>query len=339
MIDSGISNMVCFLKNSTGNNTRDIWMSLGRMGAFRTSKEDSIDLCKLLIKKDLFEYPLWLQNNVIKLLVDEADNVEKREIKDKLLNGEIFCLALTERLGGSSFQNVRTQVDKYYDDIYKANGKKAYISNGSIADDIVFLARDNNQNLNLFYTNDLSNTIRKRISLSSPMGKYDLSEIEFIGSRCQCLYPDSSVKAMFVLNKAMAIERLFCAITMLGLSKNLLNIVVQTYKEKSGMLQSSQYWKFSYARMKTNINILETYLSKLEKMYTDGKAIIPNDAAIAKSFATDTLKYVLNNAEKLMGAQCVLETNILLRYEVYSKAYCNAGGTNEIMKEIIGADL
>ena len=74
-------------------------------------------------------------------------------------------------------------------------------------------------------------------------------------------------------------------------------------------------------------------------MYMDGKAILPCDVAIAKSFASDTLKYGLDKLEKLLGAENILESNKLKQYEAYSKAYYNAGGTNEIMKEIIGANL
>lgn len=339
MTDDIMRNIVCFLKSNSETDVKEIWIYLSKAGVFRTSAVDTIRLCKFLVKEELFEYPLWLQNDVIRLIIDESDINVKRVIKSKLQSGGIFSLALTEQFGGSSFQNVRTQVSDCFGGDKKAEGKKVYISNGSIADNIIFLARDEHQKLNLFYTNDLNNMVRRKMILSDSMGKYDLAEIDFVNTSCECLYPDNDFKAMFVLNKAMAIERLFCSVTMLAMEKNLLEVFLGIYNEKKEMLRDSQYWRFSYAKMKMHIHLLETYISDLEEMYIDGKAILPSDAAIAKSYATDTLKFILEKTEILLGAQNILKTNILTPYEIYSKAYYSAGGTNEIMKEIIGADL
>lgn len=339
MTDDTMKDIVCFLKNNRETDMKEIWIYLSKAGAFQTSTVDTIRFCKYLVKEELFEYPIWLQNDVIRLIIDESDISTKRVIKSKLQSGGIFCLALTEQLGGSSFQNVRTQVSDCFGGNKKAEGKKVYISNGNIADNIVFLARDEHQKLNLFYTNDLNNMVRRKMLLSDAMGKYDLAEIDFVNTNCECLYPGNDFKAMFVLNKAMAIERLFCSVTMLVMVKNLLEVFLGFYSAKKEMLRDSQYWKFSYAKMKMNIHLLETYLSELEKMYINGKAILPSDAAIAKSYATDTLKFILEKTEILLGAQNILKTNVLLPYEIYSKTYYSAGGTNEIMKEIIGADL
>ncbi len=339
MTDAAMKNIGCFLKNIGEIDMKKIWIHLSKAGAFQASAADAIKLCKYLIKEELFDYPFWLQNNVIRLIIDESDINIKSVIKNKLQSDEIFCLALTEQFGGSSFQNVRTHVFDCLGGDKKAKGKKVYISNGSIADNIIFLARDKRQKLNLFYTNDLNNMVRRKMILSEPMGKYDLAEIDFINTSCECLYPDNDFKAMFVLNKAMAIERLFCSVTMLAMVKNLLEIFLDIYNEKKEILRDSQYWRFSYARMKMHIHLLEAYISDLEEMYIDGKAILPSDAAIAKSYATDTLKFILEKTEILLGAQNILKTSILTPYEIYSKAYYSAGGTNEIMKEIIGADL
>lgn len=339
MTDAEIKNIGCFLKNIGETDMKETWTYLSKAGVFQASAADAIKLCKYLIKEELFNYPLWLQNDVIRLIIDESDINVKSVIKNKLQSDEIFCLALTEQFGGSSFQNVRTQVSDCFGGDKKAEGKKVYISNGNIADNIIFLARDERQKLNLFYTNDLNNMVRRKIILSDSMGKYDLAEIDFVNTSCECLYPDNDFKAMFVLNKAMAIERLFCSVTMLAMVKNLLEVFLGIYNEKKEMLRDSQYWRFSYAKMKMHIHLLETYISDLEEMYIDGKAILPSDAAIAKSYATDALKFILEKTEILLGAQNILKTNILTPYEIYSKAYYSAGGTNEIMKEIIGADL
>lgn len=339
MTDDTMKDIICFLKTNGETDMKEIWVHLSKAGAFQTSASDTIKLCKILVKEELFEYPLWLQNDVIRLIIDESDINIKKEIKIKLQSDGVFCLALTEQFGGSSFQNVKTQVSDNSVGNKKAVGKKVYISNGNIADNIIFLARDSDEKLNLFYTDDLNNMVRGKLVLSDAMGRYDLAEIEFVNTKCQCLYTNNALKAMFVLNKAMAVERLFCSITMLVMTKSLLEVFLRVYREKRDMLQGSQYWKFSYAKMKLNTHLLETYLSNLEEMYVEGKAILPSDVAIAKSYATDTLKYILEKTEILLGAQSILKSNILIPYEAYSKAYYSAGGTNEIMKEIIGADL
>lgn len=330
-----LEKVVSYLNDNTDTAIKDNWSFLGSMGVFRLTPSDSLDLCRCLVKAELFEYPCWLQNDVIRMIIEESDLRE--DLQNELLRS-IFCLALTEKKGGSSFHNVAAQV-AHIDNIETVRGEKLFISNGNIADHIIFLARDSDQRLNLYIANTANSMIRKQMKLISPMKNYDLAEIVFANAPCRCLFPNNPLKGMFVLNKAMAIERLYCSVTMLGMSKNLLAIFAQSYKAKQHMLLDNRHWKYAYADMKKKIHLLESYVSKIETTYISGKAISPSDAAIAKSFATDTLRSSLDIVIALFGAQSIVENSIIEKYDAYAKAFFNAGGTKEIMAEIIGADL
>lgn len=328
-------NVARSLKDNADIAIKDNWSFLGSMGAFHLTPSDSLDLCRHLAKAELFEYPCWLQNDVIRMILEESDLGEN--LQDELIDS-IFCLALTEKKGGSSFQNVAAQVARN-DNIETVRGEKVFISNGNIADHIIFLARDSDQRLNLYIANTANCMVRKKMKLISPLKNYDLAEIVFADAPCHCVFPNNPLQGMFVLNKAMAIERLFCSVTMLEMSKKLLYIFTQSYKAKRDMLQDNRHWKYAYADMKKQIHLLESYVSKIETAYISGKAISPSDAAIAKSFAMDTLKSSLDIVTALIGAQCIVENSIIEKYDAYAKAFFNAGGTKEIMAEIIGADL
>lgn len=327
--------IVQHLKDNPDIAIKNNWAYLAQYGAFHLSPSDSLDLCRHLVRAELFEYPCWLQNDVIRMIIEESDLRE--QLKNKLPSS-IFCMALTEKKGGSSFQNVTAEVT-LNDCIEIVRGEKVFITNGSIADHYVFLARDTNQKLNL-YISDTSNSIfSHKMDLVHPLNNYDLAEIVFSNAPCRCLFPNNPLKGIFVLNKAMAIERLYCAVSMLEMSKNLLGMFSHAYKAKRHMLMDNHYWKHTYADMKKKVQLLEAFVSKIETTYISGRAILPKDAAIAKSFATDTLKSSLDNVSALFGAQSILESSIIVKYDAYAKAFFNAGGTKEIMAEIIGADL
>ena len=104
MID--LENVVSYLKDNTNTVIKDNWSFLESTGVFHLTPLDSLDLCRHLTKAELFEYPCWLQNDVIRLILEESDLGES--LQNELLHS-IFCLALTEKEGGSSFQNVATQ--------------------------------------------------------------------------------------------------------------------------------------------------------------------------------------------------------------------------------------
>jgi len=334
-----INNLITFLTEANGSDLDEVWHHFGEVGALQLDAENSINFCKVFAKEGFLEYPLWLQNDVIRSLFNDADDVIRKNIKE-ILGKEIFCMALTEEGGGSSFRNVKTVVRKsQYSRESIAQGKKIYITNGVIADHVVFLARTEDQQLNIFYSNDLKNMRREKIPLVRELDKYELGEIEFVNTKCICLYDNNPAKGMFVLNKALSIERFYCAITMLEVAKSVLDIFKNVYKKKTGMLNGSQYWKFGYTKIKTNIRLLENYTCNLETAYIDGKAIHPMDAAMIKNHAAETLNLALDMTAKLLGAQDITAANILTRYCMFAKAYNNAGGTNEVMKEIIGADL
>lgn len=328
-------NIVQHLKNCPDIAMKDHWAYLGRSGVFHLSPADSLDLCRQLVRAELFEYPCWLQNDVIRMIIQESD---LREHLENELLSNIFCLALTEKKGGSSFQNVTAEV-ACNDCMETVLGEKVFISNGTIADHYVFLARDSNQKLNLYIAATSKSILAQKMDLVQPLKNYDLAEIVFFNAPCRCLFPDNPLKGIFVLNKAMAIERLYCAVSMLEMSKNLLGMFSRAYNAKRHMLMDNHYWKHAYADMKKKIQLLESFVSKIETTYVSGRAILPKDAAIAKSFATDTLKSSLDNVSALFGAQSIVGSNIIVKYDAYAKAFFNAGGTKEIMAEIIGADL
>lgn len=321
-----------FLRDNLENSIKDNWLFLNSMGAFNLSKADSLELCRQLTRNDFFEYPCWLQNDVIKMILEESG------LENHFQSEQLYCLALTEKKGGSSFQNVMTQV-ACNGDICTARGTKIFISNGDIADHVIFLARDCEQRLNLYISSDLSFIRRRKLNLITPLSHYDLAEMEFVDAQCRCLFRDNPQKGMFVLNKAMAIERMYCALTMLEMSRNLLELFARQYKARQHMLNENSHWKYTYADMKKKVHMLDVYVSNMESKYISGYAILPKDAAIAKSFATDTLKALLDNVMALFGAQSIVEGNVLEKYDAYAKAFFNAGGTKEIMAEIIGADL
>jgi alkylation response protein AidB-like acyl-CoA dehydrogenase len=136
-------------------------------------------------------------------------------------------------------------------------------------------------------------------------------------------------------------ERLAIAVGAIAASESMLEYTIDYCKERKAFGQaigSFQNSKFKLAEMKTEIEIGRVFIDDCI-MQLNANTLIPVKAAMAKWWATDLQIKVADQCLQLHGGY-----GYMMEYPI-ARAYTDArvqsiyGGTNEIMKEIIGRSL
>lgn len=339
-VDAICNHVIKALKSSSAPIV-DIWKYVGMEGVFSLNRAESVYLTKELIRLGVFEFPFWLQSDVIQQIINSIPKSDyQTHLISELLNGKkLFALALTETDGGSSFQNITSQVLLDSQKILRLSGHKLYITNGNFFDIAFVMARDSEGKLGLYTVKHDRTVLVNKLSLCDAMGAFAMGEITFTESPCVNLYEGKPEDCAFNVNKALSIERLFCSICMIEIAKYLLVDLREWLKKRKVNASNSQYIRFALASIKANLCVAEIYIEKQVNNYIGQKAILPHEAAIAKLTASQLLHQAVDTACGLYGAEALLSNSNVQRLQAYCAAFSSAGGTNEIMKEIVSTSI
>jgi alkylation response protein AidB-like acyl-CoA dehydrogenase len=87
--------------------------------------------------------------------------------------------------------------------------------------------------------------------------------------------------------------------------------------------------------MKTKVLITREFVDRCTELHNEGKLPV-DEAAMAKYWASDVLNEVVDECVQLHGGYGYMREYPIARAFVDSRVQRIYGGTNEIMKEIIG---
>ncbi len=116
---------------------------------------------------------------------------------------------------------------------------------------------------------------------------------------------------------------------------------VEYVKERKAFGQpigAFQNTKFELAEMKTELDIAQVFLDAQTKAYMKGE-LSAEDAAQAKWWTTDLECSVMDRCLQLHGGYGYMEEYPIARAWRDARVQKIYGGTNEIMKEIIGRQI
>ena len=174
------------------------------------------------------------------------------------------------------------------------------------------------------------------------MKAQDTAELSFTGVHV----PVSNLlgeegRGFYYLMSQLAQERLNVGISAVAACETALEWTLDYCKERKAFGQaigSFQNSRFKLAEMKTEITIARVFIDKcIEEL--NAKTLTPETAAMAKWWASDLQKRVMDQCVQLHGGY-----GYMLEYPI-ARAYLDArvqsiyAGTNEIMKEIIGRSM
>jgi alkylation response protein AidB-like acyl-CoA dehydrogenase len=289
-----------------------------------------------------------VQNDlVIPYLLRFATDEQKRRWLPKLVSGEtIASLAMTEPDAGSDLQGIRTTA-LCDGDHYVVNGSKTFISNGILNDlAIVACKTDPTQ-------------AAKGISLivvERGMPGYERGRrLEKMGRHAQdtaeLFFRDVHVpvanrlgeegQGFYYMMHNLPQERLVIALGALTAAEAAFDVTLdycRTRKAFGRPIGEFQNSRFKLAEMKTELQVGRVYVDHCIMLQVERK-LTAEEAAMAKWWCSDMASRVINQCVQLHGGY-----GYMLEYPV-AKFYLDVrvdpihGGTNEIMKDLIGRRL
>jgi acyl-CoA dehydrogenase len=282
-------------------------------------------------------------------IVNYGSEEQKQRWLPKMASGEMVgAIAMTEPNTGSDLQAVRTTALRDGDD-YLINGSKTYITNGQHADLVIVVAKTDPNlgakgiSLIVVETEDNPGFERGRNLKKMGLKAADTSELSFADCRVPAAnrLGEEEGRGFVQLMQQLPQERLNIAQAAVVAMERAIEITVDFVRERKAFGQrvlDFQNTKFKLAECKTEALIARTFVDQCVLKLVD-KQLDATTASMAKYWCTQKQCEIIDECLQLHGGAGYMD-----EYEI-SRMYADArvqkiyGGTNEIMKELIGRSL
>ncbi|MBK9053539.1 MAG: acyl-CoA dehydrogenase family protein [Chloroflexi bacterium] len=286
-----------------------------------------------------------LHNDVIvPYLVAYSNEEQKERWLPKVCSGEgITAIAMTEPNTGSDLAAVRTTAIRDGDH-YVLNGQKTFISNGILADIVVVVAKTNPEARHggmslLVVERGMEGFSRGRRLEKIGMHAQDTAELFFENVHVPVENRLGEEGQGFIyLMQQLAQERLSIAVVAAAVCEVALEHTITYCRERTAFGQpigKFQNSRFKLAEMKTETEIARVFVDRCIVELNEGR-LTPEDAAMAKWWTTELQQKVVSQCLQLHGGYGYMMEYPIAKMFIDSRVQTIYGGTNEIMKEIIG---
>jgi acyl-CoA dehydrogenase len=272
-----------------------------------------------------------------------TNDEQKRRWLPGLCSGKLVsALAMTEPGAGSDLAAITTTAVRDGDE-WVVNGAKVFISNGIMADVVIVVCRTGGQG-----AKSLSLIAVERNTLGFERGRnlkkiglhsQDTAELFFRDARVPAanLLGEEN-KGFHYLMDGLAQERLQLALGAVAQSEAVFEETLAYAKQRHAFGQpiaSFQNSRFVLASLRTEIDIARVFVDRQLAAHVVGE-LTGEDAAAAKWWTTELNFRVIDACLQLHGGWGYMEEYSIARHWRDSRIIRISGGTNEIMKEIIG---
>ncbi|WP_214405934.1 acyl-CoA dehydrogenase family protein [Pseudonocardia lacus] len=339
---------------------RELWRTAGAAGLLGTDVPDeyggggqddfryNVVLTEELAAVGASGVGFSLHNDVVApYLLRLASDEQKRRWLPGFCSGELItAIAMTEPGTGSDLQGIRTSARRDGDG-WVLNGAKTFITNGIMSDLVIVVARTDpdagSRGFSLLVVErGMPGFERGRRLEKVGLKAQDTAELAFTDVRV----PAANVlgepgTGLISLMQNLPQERMSIAVSSIAGAERALALTLAYTGERTAFgkpVSSFQNTRFELAEMSTEVDVTRVYVDRCIGELVAGR-LSAVDAAKAKWWASDVLKRVVDRCVQLHGGY-----GYMLEYPI-AKAFLDArvqsiyGGTNEIMKEIIGRDL
>ncbi|MFI0939836.1 acyl-CoA dehydrogenase family protein [Streptomyces sp. NPDC021020] len=339
---------------------REVWRSAGRLGLLGIDVPEEyggggvpdfryqVLLSEEIMRVGATGIGFALHNDVVApYLLELADAEQKRRWLPGFCSGELItALAMTEPEAGSDLQAIRTRARRDGDD-WVLSGAKTFITNGVLADLVVVAARtqpgQGSRGLSLLVVErGMPGFTRGRKLEKIGMRAQDTAELFFDEVRV----PAANLlgrpgRAFLHLADNLPRERLSIAAYAVAAAETAFAQTLAHCKARTAFgraIGGFQHVRFELAEMATELDVARTYVDRAVAALNAG-TLGAVDAAKAKWWATDVQRRVLDRCVQLHGGYGFMRETAVARAFVDNRVHPIYGGTNEIMKEIVGRDL
>jgi len=276
-----------------------------------------------------------------------GNEAQKQAWLPKMVSGEaIGAIAMTEPGAGSDLQGMRTTAVRDGDD-FVLNGQKTFISNGQLADILVVAAKTDPgagaKGITLFLVEgDRPGFSRGRNLEKLGAKAQDTSELFFDNVRIPATNVLGQVgRGFYVLMQELAWERMIMAIRAVATCEAALEWTIAYTKERKAFgapLADMQHTRFRLADWKAKTMMARVFIDKCIELVARNE-LDPTTAAAAKLQATDLSMALLDDCLQMHGGYGYMWEYPICRAYADNRYTRIAGGSNEVMKELIARTL
>jgi len=289
-----------------------------------------------------------LHNNIVApYILNYGSEDQKRQWLPKMAKGEIVtAIAMTEPGTGSDLQSVKTTAVADGNHLV-INGQKTFITNGQNADLIIVVAKTDTKQGAKGITLVLVEAEREGFKRGRNLEKIglkaqDTSELFFDNVRV----PRTNIlggegQGFICLMQELPRERLTIAIGAVSACEAALEETIKYTRDRKAFgrpIADFQNSRFKLAELKAEITVGRVFVDRCIELLAQNKLDVPT-AAIAKLWTTELQARVMDQCLQLHGGYGFMWEFPIARQYVDARITRIFGGTNEIMKEIIGRTL
>jgi acyl-CoA dehydrogenase len=340
---------------------RDLWNKAGELGLLCPSIPTEygggggdVAYEKVLIEEQgragCSAWGLSLHNGIVAhYILAYGTEAQKQDWLPKLATGELVgAIAMTEPGTGSDLQSVRTTAIADGDE-YVLNGQKVFITNGQQAGLIIVVAKtDPNEkakgiSLLVVETDKVSGFRRGRNLEKVGMHGQDTSELFFENVRIPKanLLGKGEGLGFVQLMEQLPQERLIVAWAAVAAMELALDLTTQYVKDRKAFgkrVIDFQNTRFQLAHARTEATLARVFVERCTELLIEKKLDVVT-AAMAKYWTTDKQFEIADLCLQLHGGYGYMDEYPISRLWRDSRVQRIYGGTNEIMKELIGRFL
>jgi alkylation response protein AidB-like acyl-CoA dehydrogenase len=290
-----------------------------------------------------------LQNDVTApYLLRLATEEQKRRWLPGFCSGEIItAIAMTEPGTGSDLQGIKTTAKRNAEGDWVLNGAKTFITNGILADLVIVVARTDpdagSRGFSLLVVErGMAGFERGRRLKKVGLKAQDTAELSFTDVHVPAAnLLGEEGRGFGYLMQNLAQERLSIAVGAIAGASRALQLTVAYTKDRTAFgspLSAFQNTRFELAEMDTEVTVTQVFVDRCIREHVESE-LAATDAAKAKWWATDVQNRVVDRCVQLHGGYGYMLEYPIAKAFVDSRVQSIYGGTNEIMKEIIGRSL
>jgi long-chain-acyl-CoA dehydrogenase len=281
-------------------------------------------------------------------LVHMGTQAQKEKWLPRMATGEVIgALAMTEPGAGSDLRGIKSTAKKV-DGGYIVNGAKTFISSGATADLVVTFVKTGEGNRPDAFSLVLIENGMEGFDHGKKLHKmgfqgHDTAELSF----SDVFIPEENLiggvegKGFVQLMMNLPLERLSIGVAGAAAAQAALDWTVAYTKDREAFgerIIDFQNTRFKIADMATTVDALWAYIDRALLAYKEGK-LSAEEAAKVKFWATEREWEVLDTGVQLHGGYGYITEYPIARAFLDARVHRIYGGTNEIMREIVGRQI
>jgi alkylation response protein AidB-like acyl-CoA dehydrogenase len=340
--------------------SRDAWLAAGRAGLLGIAVDEQyggggnpdyrfyVVLNEELSRAGANGPGFTVHNDMIGPYLDRLCTSEQKErwLPGYCSGEKIGAIAMSEPGAGSDLQGIRSTAVRS-DKGFVLNGQKTFISNGQLCDFVIVVARTDPEARHrgislLVVERGMAGFERGRNLDKIGMHSQDTSELFFTDVEVPAENLLGEEGGGFIaLMKNLPRERITIGVTALATAEKVFEDTLEYSKQRQAFGQAIgtfQHSKFVLAEIATELAVARAFTDRAITAHCAGE-LSTEEASMVKWWNTDLCNRVCDRCVQLHGGYGYMREYPVARAWADSRAQSIFGGTNEIMKEIIGRSL